>query len=136
LEYFASVFPSREVLSAAGVAYHKEALRYAPASEFQHLLVLDASTRAPRTKGGDVHPTFRRLMDKAMNYYGLAVNADPAYAPAQNNLGAGYLDLGDRELARGHISRALREDAGFAAAYNNRAILFALDKEPTRAEQD
>ena len=135
LEQFLSVFPGREVLSAAGVAYHKEALRYAPVPEFRHLLAVDAATRAPATRGAP-HPLFRQRLERAIYYYTLAVDADPGYAPALNNLGAAYLDLGERDLALGHINRALREDPGLASAYNNRALAALLVRDDKRAEED
>jgi tetratricopeptide (TPR) repeat protein len=135
LEQFLSVFPSREVMSAAGVAYHKEALRYAPAPEFRHLLAVDAASRVPATRGAP-HPLFRQRLERAIYYYTLAVDADPGYAPALNNLGAAYLDLGERELALGHINRALREDPGLASAYNNRALVALASRDPKRAEED
>lgn len=134
-EQFLSLFPSREVMSAAGVAYHKEALRYAPVPEFRHLLAIDATTRAPATRGAP-HPLFRQRLERAIYYYALAVDADPTYAPALNNLGAAYLDLGERELALGNINHALRQDPGLASAYNNRALVELLARDAKRAEQD
>jgi tetratricopeptide (TPR) repeat protein len=136
LEHFLTLFPSREVLSAIGVAYHKEALRYVPEPEFHHLLVIDATTRAPATKGANAHPAFRRLMEQAVRYYTLAVDADPAYAPARTNLAAANLDLGERELALGHLARAMKDDPRFAAAYNNRGVAHAAGGEYRRAEED
>ena len=66
LEHFLALFPSREVLSAVGVAYHREALRYAPAPPFRHALVVDGITRAQSTKGGGAHPAFTQFMDRAL----------------------------------------------------------------------
>jgi tetratricopeptide (TPR) repeat protein len=136
LEHFLTLFPSREVLSTVGVAYHKEALRYAPVPEFRHLLVIDPSTRAPASRGAAPHPAFKQFMERAIHYYALAVDADPTYAPALNNLGAAYLDLGERDLALGHINRALREDPRLASAYNNRARAFLTAGEYKRGEED
>lgn len=135
LEHFLSIFPSREVMSAAGVAYHKDALRYAPVPAFRHLLAVDAATRAPTTRGGP-QPLFRQRLERAIHYYSLAVDADPTYAPALNNLGAAYLDLGEREMALGHINRALRADPGLASAYNNRALAAIMAREYKPAEED
>lgn len=135
LEQFLSLFPSREVMSAVGVAYHKEALRYAPAPEFRHLLALDAVTRVPSAKGAP-HPLFRQRLERAISYYTLAVDADPTYAPALNNLAAAYLDLGERDLALGNINRALRQDPGLASAYNNRALAALMARDTRRAEED
>lgn len=135
LEHFLSMFPSREVLAAVGVAYHKEALRYAREPEFRHLLVIDATTRALSTRG--VHnPVFKRFMDRAVQYYTQAVTADPAYAPALNNLAAAYLDLGDRDLALGHVNRAIRAEPTLASAYNTRALAALGAGEARRAEED
>lgn len=136
LEHFLSLFPSREVLSAVAVGYHREALRYAPPQEFHHLLVIDPSTRAPRPRGGGRHPYFKAMMERAVHYGKLAVEADPFYAPAANNLAAAYLDLGERELALAHVVRALKEDPRLASAYNNRALIALEDKDYRRAEAD
>ncbi|MBI3636099.1 MAG: M48 family metalloprotease [Candidatus Rokubacteria bacterium] len=137
LEHFLALFPSREVLSAVGVAYHKEALRYAPPAQFRHLLVIDGATRAPSTKGtGGAHPSFRPLMDRAVHYYRLAVDADPGYAPARTNLGAAFLDLGDSSMALGHLNRAVTDDATLAAAFNNRGVVFATLRDQRAAESD
>jgi hypothetical protein len=77
-------------------------------------------------------------MERALQYYTFAVEADPTYAPASNNLAAAHLDLGDRELALGHANRAIREDARLASAYNNRALAYLLgnDRDYRRAEED
>ena len=138
LEHFLTLFPSREVFSTVGVAYHKEALRYAPSPEFKHLLVIDPATRAAATRGPSGHPLFRQHMERALQYYTFAVDADPAYAPASNNLAAAHLDLGDRELALAHAARAIREDPRLASAYNNRALAYLLgpDRDYRRAEED
>ncbi len=135
LEHFLSLFPSREVLSAVGVAYHKEALRYAPAPLFRHVLVVDAATRAPAPKGAP-DAIYRQFTERALHYYTLAVAADPGYAPALNNLGAAYLDLGERELALGHINRALKQAPQLASAYNNRGVAWAMARDYARAEED
>ena len=52
LEHFLSMFPSREVLAAVGVAYHKEALRYAREPEFRHLLVIEFVNAAALRNSG------------------------------------------------------------------------------------
>jgi tetratricopeptide (TPR) repeat protein len=134
LEHFATIFPGREVLSAAGVAWHKEALRYARAPKYQHLLAVDASTRALLMR--DSSQSFRLALDRAIALYAQAVDADPSYAPAINNLAAAHLDLGERELALGYVARALKADPRLASAYNNRGVLHALVSEPRQAEED
>lgn len=135
LEHFLTLFPSREVLSAVGVAYHREALRHAPSPAFRHALVVDAATRAPTPKG-EPGPAFKRLVERAIHYYTLAAQADPAYAPAHANLGAAHLDLGERELALGHIARALKHAPELAAAYLTRGVAWAAARDWERAEQD
>lgn len=134
LEHFLTLFPSREVLSAVGVGYHREALRYMPPAQFRHALVVDGVARAATARGAST--PFRRFMDRALHYYRLAADADPDYAPVLSNLGAAYLDLGDRDLAQHYLNRALRADRTLAAAYNNRAVL-ALEAGDVRpAEHD
>lgn len=136
LEHFLGLFPSREVLSAVGVAYHREALRWAPAAEFRHLLVVDSMTRAPSPRGGRRPPQFRVMMERAVQYYTLAADADPTYAPALSNLAAASLDLGEPDLALGYANRALRQDPRLVSAYVNRAIARAIDRDSRRAEED
>ncbi len=138
LEHFASVFPAREVLATAGVAWHKEALRYTRASVYQHMLIVDA--RPPwisgLTEGVALADMFKRHLDQAMVLYSQAADADPSYAPALNNLAAAYLDRGEREVAQGYIARALRADPTLASAYNNRGIAYALAGDARRAEEN
>lgn len=134
LEHFATLFPSREVLSAIGVAYHREALRHVPVPEFRHALVVDGVTRGATARGAP--PPFRAWMERALHYYRLASDADPDYAPVLTNLGAAHLDLGDRDLALSYFNRALRADAGLAAAYNNRALVAIATRDYRKAEHD
>ena len=145
LEQFAAVFPAREALSLAGTAWHKEALQHAVAKHpYQHLLVLDASTRALRLRGDQVagfmppppDPAFRRAMDRAVTLYKQAIEADPDYAPALNNLATAYLDLDESDLALAYVSQALKTDPKLASAYNNRGILRAIAGDVRRAEED
>jgi tetratricopeptide (TPR) repeat protein len=145
LEQFAAVFPAREALSLAGLAWHKEALHVqTPDIRYRHLLVLDASTRAVRLRGSPPvggypsapDPAFRRAMDRAVTLYRQAVDADPGYAPALNNLATAYLDLDERDLAAAYVNRALKADPALAAAYNNRGVLHALAGDPRKAQDD
>ena len=146
LEQFAAVFPAREALSLGGLAWHKEALHvYTPDVRYRHLLVLDASTRALRLRGSPPaggysspppDPAFRRAMDRAVTLYKQAVEADPGYAPALNNLATAYLDLDERDLAAVYVNRALKADPALAAAYNNRGVLHALAGDPRKAQDD
>lgn len=135
LEHFVGIFPAREVLSAIGVAYHREAMRHAPPPAFRHVLVVDGVTRAA-TARGVTDPAYRDLLARARRYYTSAADVDPDYAPAQNNLAALYLDLGERELALGHANRALKLAPELASAWVNRGVVWALARDWTRAEQD
>ena len=135
LEYFLSLFPSREVLSAVGVAYHREALRHAPVPPFRHVLVVDGASRAPIPRGG-TPPAVRQYLERAVFYYTSAAEADPTYAWANSNLAAAHVDLGERELALGYANRALKTAPGLAAAYNNRGVAWALGRDWAQAEND
>jgi len=144
LEQFVAVFPAREVLSLAGVAWHKEALAHALPGPFQHMLVLDAMTRALRLRGEQgfgyrpppPDPAFVHGMDRAVTLYKQAVDADPGYAPALNNLATAYLDLDEIDLASAFVRRALKAEPRLASAYNNRGIIRALSRDPRHAEED
>ena len=129
-------------MSLAGTAWHKEALQHAvPDHPYQHMLVLDASTRALRLRGQGYmppppDPAFRRAMDRALTLYKQAIEADPDYAPALNNLATAYLDLDESDLALAYVARGLKADPKLAAAYNNRGILRAIAGDVRRAEED
>jgi tetratricopeptide (TPR) repeat protein len=135
LEHFFSIFPAREVMTAIGVAYHREAMRHMPPPTFRHALVVDATTRAVQPRGpGDA--AARSLLRRAHQYYRMAAESDAQYAPAQNNLAALHLDLGERDLALGHVNQAIKLAPDLAAAFVNRGAVRALDREWFRAEQD
>jgi tetratricopeptide (TPR) repeat protein len=76
------------------------------------------------------------FMDRAVGSYKAAVEADPAYAPALANLGAAHLDLGEHDLALGHLNKAIRNDARIAAAHTTRGVVFALAGKAREAERD
>src|SRR2546430_9879027 len=81
-------------------------------------------------------PAFRRAMDRAVTLYKQAIEADPDYAPALNNLATAYLDLDESDLALAYVSQALKTDPKLASAYNNRGILRAIAGDVRRAEED
>ncbi|MBI3825980.1 MAG: M48 family metalloprotease [Candidatus Rokubacteria bacterium] len=134
LEHFLALFPSREVMLAVGVAYHREALRHAAPAEFRHAVLVDPATRATGVKGSP--PALRSMLDRAVRYYTFAVDADGAYAPALNDLAAAYLDLGERDLALAYAARAVQSDPKLAAAYVTRGAARALAGDVGAAEAD
>ncbi|HYE94291.1 MAG TPA: M48 family metalloprotease [Terriglobales bacterium] len=134
LEHFLTLFPSREVMVSVGVAYHRHALRYAPPREYRHALVLDSVSRAiPRGAPG---PVVQQFLERAVQYYTRAAEADPAYAPVVANLAAAYLDLGEPEQALAHGARAVRLAPELPAALNNRALGYLATGDRRRAEED
>jgi tetratricopeptide (TPR) repeat protein len=96
-DFIANTFPSREILSNAGVAYALAAVEYSPERDtaMAYPWSLDGDTRMrPRvtggTRGGDAAPEhrqdFERLMRMAREHLENASQRDADYAPALVNL--------------------------------------------------
>lgn len=149
---FQSLFPSREVYSNLGLAYHRQAMLYGPPEELRRALVIDPGTRAaalawepqarrPRLRGGaegsrEPHPVFRDSMRRAITAYRLAVESDPEYAVGHLNLGAAHLDLGEYDFAIGEFKKALALDPQLKAAHLDRGVAYLKNADPARAEVD
>ncbi len=66
-----------------------------------------------------------RLME-AEQWYKKAVETDPGYAPALNNLGVVYLHGGKFSDARNFLEKAIRLNPGYVDPYYNLACLFSM----------
>jgi predicted Zn-dependent protease len=145
-ETFASLFPSREVYSNLGVAYHKWALLYQQDDGWARSVMIDSQTRARATlkdigkmrphAAGEKHRLFKKYMDRAREVYQLAVDSDPDYAIGHNNLGLVYLEAGEYDFAIGEFKRALRLDPNLSITWNNRAVAYAKNGDFQRAKAD
>ncbi len=146
-ETFASLYPSREVYNNLGVAYHKWALLYRRDDGWFRSIMVDAETRARATLKDivkspekqlteEVHPLFRKYVDRALAAYRLAAESDPDYAIGHNNLALAYLEAGEYDFAVGEFKRALRLDAKLAAAWNNRGVAYMKTGDVKQAEAD
>jgi tetratricopeptide (TPR) repeat protein len=56
--------------------------------------------------------------------YTRAITLNPNYAPAFNNRGAAYFDLGDNDRALKDYSMAIQINPSYADAYRNRALVY------------
>ena len=124
-ETFLTYFPSREVFNDLGLCYYREALRASLSPpRFKSSISADPTSRAydlVSALGRREVTEYRELLDKAIENFKRAVEMDPGYKVAHNNLGRA-LDLIDPYAAIGHFNRALKIDSLYAEAYNNRGI--------------
>ena len=65
-------------------------------------------------------------LKEAEQWYKKAVEADPGYVPALNNLGVVYLHGGKYSDARNYLEKAIRLNPGYVDPYYNLACLFAM----------
>jgi tetratricopeptide (TPR) repeat protein len=62
-----------------------------------------------------------KLYDEAIRYYREALETDPGYAQAYNNLGIVYVKTGEYHQAAEAFDRCLEKDPDFTEAYYNRS---------------
>jgi hypothetical protein len=74
-------------------------------------------------------------LDAAIQHLKKAIEIDPAYVEAQNNLGAGYIELGDHEQAIPHLRTASRLDPTSIFARTNLGIALWFGGHGGEAEQ-
>ena len=73
---------------------------------------------------------------RAIENYGRAIQLDPQYVSAHNNLGNVYARQGQFELAIREYSNALQLDPQYFNAYRNRALAYAALGMDSEARQD
>ncbi len=78
---------------------------------------------------------YKNELDRAEEYYRIALNNDPTYPDANMNLGITFLKKGLADSARLYFTRELDYYPANAAAYSNLASLSLLEKEYGMAEQ-
>lgn len=140
---FLRFFPSREVSHNLATCHHQMALeQYRKWKKedarlpFKLSLAIDPVTRAEQLRlraVGSPEQLYREHMGKAVKYYQDAVNQDPAYRLALNNLGCAHLINGDTYKAIALLKDALKLDSQSAQTLNNLGVAFYLAENPAKA---
>lgn len=105
-----------------------------PADALRHFQAVTALTRSASAWFNEAvaYEALNRF-DDAARCYAAAIEVDPGYAAAHNNLGSVRVRQGRPDVAREHYEQALRADAGYTAAYANLALVLAAQREPDAA---
>jgi tetratricopeptide (TPR) repeat protein len=82
-------------------------------------------------QGMDLHDGGK--LDEAVEVYRRAVDADPTFVIAHNNLGMVYIDKEEFPHAIAALKRAVKADASYAEAYNNLGYVHRKMKEDALA---
>jgi tetratricopeptide (TPR) repeat protein len=144
-ETFLPFFPSREVYHNLAASHHQLALQYysvwqpaAPPLPLQLSVVADATTQARQIalRGRSPSPAelFHEHLDKAIEFYHMAISLDPSYAPALNNLGCALLFKGDLYKAVTMLQDALKLAPDSLPTLNNIGVAFFALKEVSQAK--
>jgi tetratricopeptide (TPR) repeat protein len=147
-KYFLKLYPSREVYSNLGTAYHKLALAYHQdwwLSQgnrdllFKSSIQIDPVTRASETTGPlrkEAQQLFEKHLGEAIRYYQKAIESDPTYQVGHVNLGAAIILQENYPKAIGILNELLKESPYHPEALNNRGIANYLDGHVDRAVGD
>ena len=140
---FLRFFPSREVYHNLAACHHQQALKhyYAWKKEearvpFQLGLAIDPATRAGQIHlrgSGAAEKLYRQQMAQAIRYYKAAIDQDPAYPLALNNLACAMIIDDDVYKAIGLLKDALKLDSGSPRTLNNLGVAFYLAENDTKA---
>lgn len=144
---FLRYYPSREVHHNLATSHHQLALKgyrewKGPQGGFPFKLALtvESETRARRLhfRGAPEsaeEARFREEIDKAVEHYRTALDQDPSFWPASNNLGCALLLLENPYEAVGLLQRALRENPGSALVLGNLGASFFAAENPAKAKE-
>ena len=146
---FLRFFPSREVYHNLASSHHQIALRnYREwkgeelAMPFKLSLAVDPETQASKItlkpRGGiSISPEelFKEHIEKAIQYYEIAISQDPSYILSYNNLGCAFLMKGEPEEAIARFKKALRLKSDFKEAINNLGVALFYDEKPNKAKE-
>ena len=141
---FLAVYQSREAFNNLGLVYYQMAedeyvkWKHNEEPSFHLSLVLDPTSRARKTlaqndeddiftaalakEGNDA--LFLKHAENAMRYFHEAINRDPNYSPAHNNLACVHFLKGEFSSAVGELDSAVKLNPKFPEAYNNRAVAY------------
>ncbi len=89
------------------------------------------AAEALMAQGMDLHDGGN--LDEAIEAYRRAVDTDPTFVIAHNNLGMVYIDKGELPEAVAALKRAVRADPDYAEAYNNLGYVHRKLKDDARA---
>ncbi|MEW6101011.1 MAG: tetratricopeptide repeat protein [Candidatus Omnitrophota bacterium] len=111
---------------------NKPAPYYTPVDE-RNLTQLQKTARAYRTQGF----ANQRLgdFDSAFSYYQKAIQLDPAYAVAYNDLGVIYESRNQMDNAQECYLKAIQIDPTYLSAYTNLALIYEDKRELTKAHE-
>lgn len=143
---FNKFFPSREVYHNLGTCYHQMALKYyrewkpeAARLPFKLSLAVDPVTRAGQIqlrgsgREKDSETLFKEHIEKALKFYKTAIDQDPAYELAYNNLGCALLIQGQVYKAIGVLQDAYKLNPLNPHALNNLGVAFYQAENPAKA---
>lgn len=134
---FNKFFPSREVYHNLGTCYHQMALKYyrewkpeGARFPFKLSLAIDPVTRAGQIQlrgsgqGKDAETLFKEHIENALKFYQTAIDQDPAYELAYNNLGCALLIQGEVYKAIGVLQDAYKLNPLNPHSLNNLGVAF------------
>jgi tetratricopeptide (TPR) repeat protein len=144
-EEFLRFFPSREVYHNLAASHHQLALRYYRLWKPQEMplawklsLTIDPVTRATGAQESltEVPPQERFVthLDKAIEFYQMALSLDRAYLPSYSNLGCALLLKGEVYEAIATLQKALKEAPESPEVLNNLGVAFASAENPAKAK--
>ncbi|MBI2651746.1 tetratricopeptide repeat protein [Candidatus Woesearchaeota archaeon] len=77
-----------------------------------------------------------KMEEDAIKQFNAAININPRYAKAHNDLAAAYARIGKFDLAMGEFKEAIRLDKDYAEAHYNLGILFEFMKQNEEAKKE
>lgn len=135
---FRRYFPGREVHHNLATAHHRLALRLKrPPMEaraeppFKLSMTIDPLSRArgvERSAREDAARAFERHIAAAVEHYRSAIDQDPTYIPAYQNLGSAHIVNGEPYKAIATLQDALKQAPRAAAVLNNLGVAFVYAK--------
>ncbi len=121
-----------EVINTLGLALAKQGNDREAEQRFLEAANLDADAAEPRTNLGNLARAARRL-DEAEGWYEKAIEADPYFMGAYNNLALVYQDRGEMKKAIDLYDRALAKSPNHPIVLNNLGSLYYATGDLARA---
>lgn len=123
LEYYNSaldIFPeSQEALYNVGMYHQTRGQIDEACAAYRKLNELDSTWADPFYNQGYIHLVITGELDSSIYYFTKAVDCDPEYYQALNNLGLAYETKGDIENAKKYYSKAIDANPDFQLAKDN-----------------
>jgi tetratricopeptide (TPR) repeat protein len=143
---FLRFFPSREVYHNLATCHHQVALenylKWKRNEEdilferFKLSLSIDSETRAKKIRvkrSDDPQELYEKNIEKAIEYYRIAISQDPSYKYAYNNLGCALLLHGEVYEAIAMLKKAMKIDSIYSYSLNNLGVAFFLAENEGKA---